>query len=312
MKHTICAIYALLFLLSCALPAKAENLLFLRGKELWISDTNGMSQRRLNVFRTPSDPALSPDGGMAALAAGSDEQSGLSHIYVLPTQTWAPRRLFIQGVQAGCCPSFSPDGRSLLIVSVEDVHNQSMDNFTYATVAVSRIDLEQNSVENLLETKDVMLDAGYLYANPVFSPDGERVAYQHSGSDVSGGFSIVDLQGKVLQSYPSNQEDYRPYWKPQFLPDQKSILCWSPAVNKEENSEIAVINMETGERSVLAQGSNPTLVNGGTAMIYEKCDPNWGGATTCDLWRQELREGAAPMRVVTNAHSPAGQYPGRP
>lgn len=293
-------------------PCQAESLVFLRGGALWKADVRGMQQEQLGSFKDPRAVALSPDGTLAAVTAGNNKETGLSFLYLTPTTPGQgrTRRVFIAGVPGVCCPSFAPDGASLLLVTAQSVHTGPMDDMTLGTMAVSQVGLDGTMLRQLLTAKDAILDAGYVYGAPVFAPDGKRFAVQQSGSDVSGGFTVHDLQGNTLFSFPKKADDYRPYWSPQFLPDGETLLCWSPAIEPSGESEIALVHMPSGKRTVIATGSRPSLVRKGTAMVYERCASPWND-TACDIWLQELRPGAPAMRILTNAHAPAGTYPSR-
>jgi len=155
-----------------------------------------------------------------------------------------------------------------------------------------------------------VLDAGYAFAAPTFAPGGRRLAVQQSGSDVSGGFFVIDEKGEELFRFPVSADDYRPYWSPQFLPDGESMLCWSPRVSATGEDEISLVRLQDLSRQVIAQGSRPTLVDGGTAIVYERCASVWSG-DSCGLWHLGLHEGASPRRIIANGHAPAGKYPVR-
>lgn len=308
MKKLIRAFLVPFFLLVLTSAAMAEPLLFLRDNALWVCDTQGLQQRQLaSLFKEPGEPALSPDGSLASLTAGRDMATGLSFLYLAPVDGSArARKVFISDVPGTCCPSFSPDGSSLLVVTAQDVRQGHMENTTLATMAVSRVSFSGGN-EIVLENKDSLLDAGYVFSSPVYAPDGKHIAVQHSGSDVSGGFAVYDQKGEIVFRYPMDSKDHRPFWAPRFLPDGENILCWSPALDPSGASEISLVHMPDGKRTVIAQGSRPTLVDGGKAMVFERCASPWGGG--CDLWRQDLRAGAPANRIVTDARAPAGRYP---
>lgn len=289
-------------------PCPAETMVFLRDGALWRADTRGMQAQELAKYKNPREVALSPDGSLAAVIAGRQEQTGLGFVFLTPTGGGPTRQLYIQGVKGVSSPSFSPDGSSLLLVTAQDVRQDHQDNMTLATMTVSRVSLSGQVLNNILASKDAFLDAGYLFSSPVFSSNGQFIAVQQSGSDVSGGFYVLDQEGEEVFSYPQDPQDYRPYWSPQFLPDGETILCWSPRLSASGQNEISLVRMSDGRRTVIAQGSRPALVHGGSAMVYERCGSLWN-ATSCGIWFQELKAGAKATRILTNAHAPAGVYP---
>lgn len=291
-------------------PASADTFVFLRDNALWRANSNGLEQRQLASFNDPKHVALSPGGRLAAVTSGRDSESGLSFLYLTPLDESRSRQVFIAGVPGVCCPSFAPGGGALLLVAAQDVRSNHMDSLTTGTMSVSEVDLQGGMLRTFLREKDHILDAGYAFAAPVFAPDGKRLAVQQSGSDVSGGFSVYSPDGDEVFQFPAGPGDHRPYWAPQFLPNGQTLLCWSPQVSATGESEISLVSMQDASRQVIAQGSRPTLVEGGAAIVYERCASIWSG-DSCDLWRLELREGAKPSRIITNGFAPAGRYPVR-
>lgn len=302
------SMFVIVVLVAGSGPCLADTLVFFRDNTLWRANSNGLEQRQLANFNAPRHVALSPDGKLAAVTSGRDNDSGLAFLYLTPLDEGRTRQVFIAGVPGVCCPSFAPDGDALLLVAAQDVRSNHMDSLTKGDMSVSKVDFQGRMLKTFLLEKDHILDAGYFFAAPAFSPDGTRLAVQQSGSDVSGGFSIFDREGEELFRFPTAPGDYQPYWAPQFLPDGKTLLCWSPQVNATGTSEISLVSTQDATRRVIAEGSRPTLVEGGGAIVYERCASLWSGES-CDLWRLELQEGARPSRIITNGYAPAGRYP---
>lgn len=177
-----------------------------------------------------------------------------------------------------------------------------------ATASINVLDIESKEIKTIIKSSDTFLDAGYVYSNPSFSTDGKFIAFQHSGSDVSGGFSIVDLKGRVIFSYPKKSTDSRAYWRPQFTPDGKGILCFSPAISEEGKDQIFLIDIKKGTKKLIAEGSNPTFACGGKAIVYEKWTNKWSsdGSAKSDLWFLELKQDAEPKVIIKNASQPSG------
>ncbi len=179
-----------------------------------------------------------------------------------------------------------------------------------ATMSINVVDIKTETVRTILKSPDAFLDAGYIYSNPSLSPDGKLIAFQHSGSDVSGGFSVVDMKGKTVFSFPLKDEDDKPYWRPQFTPDGNNILCYSPAASDNEKDLIFLIDIKKGTKKLIAEGANPAFACSGGAIIFEQWRDKWSpiGNATPDLWFLELKEGAIPKMILRNASSPGGHY----
>lgn len=182
-------------------------------------------------------------------------------------------------------------------------------NMTFATMSINILDIESKNIKTIIKSPDALLDAGYIYSNPSFSPDGKFLAFQHSGSDVSGGFSVVDLKGRTIFSYPKKASDPTPYWRPQFTSDGKKILCFSPAANENEKDLIFLIDIESGTKKMITEGANPSFACDGNAIIFERWTNKWSPeeGIKSDLWLLEPIDGAEPKIIRRNAIRPNGQ-----
>lgn len=301
----------LLLVVLLAGNAAARGLLFVRDGSLWIADSHGRGQRKFDCFAgQPIDSAaFSPDGKLAVVAAGRDELTGLAHMFSLPVNGQGPQPLSMGRIRAAYCPAFSWDGKSVVLVGASDARRTGDTwSVTLATMSVAVVGLQGGRVRTILSTPDAVLDAGYIYSNPSFAPDGRRIAYQESGSDVSGGFVIVDLAGRVEFRYPPGGSNYPPFWKPQFL-DAHRVLCWSPDASGGGKNAIFVVNLKTGARRRLTMGANPTLVDRRRAIVFERWSEAGNARSASDLWRLELTNGARPVRIISNGREPAGAAP---
>ncbi len=175
-----------------------------------------------------------------------------------------------------------------------------------ATMSINVVDIKTETVRTILKSSDAFLDAGYIYSSPSLSPDGKLIAFQHSGSDVSGGFSIINLNGKTIFRFPRKAGDAIPYWKPQFTPDGKGILCYSPAVSEGGIDRIFMIDIKSGDKRFIAEGTNPAFACGGSAVIFERWTNKSSPEAHSDLWFLELKEGSKPRMIIKDASSPSG------
>jgi hypothetical protein len=292
--------------------AEKGRLAFVRGGNIWIAHTDGGGAQQLTFSHRDQGPALSPDGRWVAFYSGVGEDTGYGQIFMIPSQGGLVQQFRAPGIQAAEQPAFSPDGGSLLFVGLSDFKvKKSRDGETgYATMSLNLSDLRRGAIRQVLRQPDTLLDAGYVYSNPVLSPDGRFIAYQESGSDVSGGFVVVNLTGRRVFRFPRNPRESTPYWRPRFSPDGQEILCYSPATSSDKADLIFLVNLKTGRKTGVALGSKPAYVDAGRAIVFERWpQERWTaeGKVTADLWRLELRPGARPRMIVADAEQPAGQ-----
>lgn len=290
-------------------------LLFLRGQELWTADSQGQGQRRLTaagVVDEWSPPALSPDGTWAVAVGGDfSEETGFGPRLVrIPLQGGTPQSLDLPGVHSVIDPAFSADGRFLVVVGATGVRTTA-DQMAVGEVSVLRLELATGAIRPVYTVKEVFFDTGSALAAPAPSPDGRLVAIQESGSDVSGGFFVVDAAGKEVFRHPRDPEDYRPYWRPQFNAAGDAVLCYSPPVDIGGHSIMQLVPLKTGSATPLGQGTSPVFVDGGAALVFERPRPGTDPEVT-DLWRQELSPGASPRLIIKNGRLPASTPPGEP
>lgn len=299
-----------LFFSVALVPADAtEKLAFVRGGNIWIANTDGTGEKQLTSSREDGGPALSPDGSLVAYHSGHDERTGFGRIFLVPSTGGTARIAAFAGMTGSEHPYFHPDGKRILFVGLSNPRTKGKGDaaMTYATMSVAIGDLETAAARPIVQTKDVMLDAGYVYSAPSVSPDGRLFAYQASGSDVSGGFVLFDENGKTVLQYPARTADPTPFWRPALTADGKQVLCYSPATSEKKKDAIYLVDRASGKRRLIAEGTHATFVDGGSAIVFEQWADKWGEKAHSDLWRLELAPGAKARKIVTNATQPAGQ-----
>ncbi|HWR57421.1 MAG TPA: hypothetical protein VN328_00915 [Thermodesulfovibrionales bacterium] len=282
---------------------------FFRRKALWKARADGTGAKKVITTDTETPSAISPDGKWIIYHAGSDPLTGFGRLYRVPSAGGKSEALKMEGFTGGQYPSFSPDGKSIVFVGMSDVKAGKIKGYdaVYATMSVAVLDLITGNTQIIVGRKNVLLDAGYVYSNPSFSPDGRLIAYQHSGSDVSGGFSVIDMSGMTVFRFPKSGSDPTPFWRPQFSTDGKQVLCYSPATSEDRIDTIFMIDMKTGSKLRITEGSNPAFVDNGSAIVFERWVNKWSpdGNAKSDLWYLELREGAQPRKILDNASQPS-------
>jgi Tol biopolymer transport system component len=289
-----------------------EMVAFVRQGNIWVARVDGTGERRLTDVGACGGPSLSPDGKLVAFHCRGEgdiyPDTGFGQIYLVETAGGEPRRLKLDGILAAEHPAFSPDGKTLVFVGLSEVRKQGKEDETqvFATMSVSIADIQTGKIQAVLRHKNAMLDAGYIYSNPTFSPDGQWILWQQSGSDVSGGFQITDLKGKAQFRFPPKGEDPTPYWSPSLATDGQTVLCYSPATSDTTDDTIYVVDRKTGKMVEVTTGASPAFVRNGTAIVFERWVNRWSEKASSNLWILELKTGASPRRIITDASEPAG------
>lgn len=292
---------------ACA-SAMANRFVFIRDGNVWIANIDGKDVKQITFSGKNASPALSPDGKWVSYHTGSDVRTGFGYIYIVPSTGGKSRRLVLKGMEGGEHPYFSPDGRGIVFVGLSEVKEKSTKGYSavYATMSVAIVDPKTGATKKILSRKNALLDAGYLFSNPSFAPDGKLIAYQHSGSDVSGGFGVIDLSGKAVFNFPKSGSDSTPYWRPQFHPDGNKILCHSPATSEDRSDTIFMIDMRTGLKRRITEGSNPAFFDNGHAIVFERWVNKWSssGNAKSDLWYLNLKDGGQPTKILDEGTEP--------
>lgn len=303
-----------ILVLGASIPAAwatgGNRLAFVRGGNIWIADSDGSGARQLTSKGQAESLALSRDGGRVAFTSWEGNRRA---VYLVSTQGGPPQRLKVVGIADAWSPAFTPDGQGLALVTRFNIQKRQMGGEAQeiATHAVSLVDLATGQVRHLIKTPKHFTEMGDLYEGLAVSPDGRLIAYQESGTDVSGGFVVLSLEGKKVFRFPKDPEkDYRPFWRPTFTPDGGKVLCFSMPIREGEKSWIYLVDIKSGQASRIAEGYYPALVDGGKAIVFERwteTGKTGKEATKIDLWRLDLTPGATPRLILEDAEKPAGQ-----
>lgn len=292
--------------------AAAETIAFVRQGDIWTAKADGTGERRLTTLGACGGPSLSPDGRQVAFhcrgASDVYPDTGFGRIYLIEAAGGEPKPLRFEGILAAEHPSFSPDGRNLVFVGLSEVRKEGKDEDVqvHATMSVSVGHIQSGKTQTVLRQRNVLLDAGTMYGNPAFSPDGQWILWQQSGSDVSGGFAITDLKGKTLFRHPPQGRDPAPWWGASLALDGQSVLCYTPATSDASEDTIYVVDRKTGTSVEVTTGASPAFVRNGTAIVFERWTNRWSDKASSNLWILELKPGASPRRLITDASEPAG------
>ena len=157
-------------------------------KDLVSGRTLTLSARRgVNI-----SPSWSPDGTRIALARS---EGGQSDIYILDARTGREVRRVTTGGGIDVSPDWSPDGNTLVFASERSGGSQ-----------IYLVDTRGGEPRRLTTTQG-------FYTDPVFSPDGSRVAFVSR----KGNFDVltIGIDGTGLQRVTQDQGDNEdPTWSP--------------------------------------------------------------------------------------------------
>ncbi len=296
------------FLLGEVSATGSDRIAFVRGGNIWIAHTNGSQERQLTFSGQDGSPSLSPDGKWVVYNSGKDRLTGFGHLYLMSTDGGAAKRFDIKGVHAAQDPSFSFDGNSFIFVGLSNVKAQGLGDMSrvHATVSISSVDLLNLKLRTIMTYPNALLETGYIYDAPSYSPDQTLVAFQHSAGDVSGGFEVVDLKGKPLFHYPKDFSDGTPYWRPRFSSDGMHILCYSPSISEATTDTVYLVDMKKGKKRKIVEGINPTFVDGGKAIVFEQGSNHGNPGGKSDLWYMKLGPVCGtPKKIISNASQPS-------
>lgn len=289
-----------LFSYSECLASENGRFVFIKEGNIWVANADGTEQRQLTFSGKDSQPAISPDGSLVIYTTGQDSRTGYGNLYRVSANGGTSQKMDITGMTGSEYASFSFDGKSIVFVGMSDI-KEKKDEMFFATMSVSILDLKTNKVRNIISNKNTLLDAGYVYETPSFSPDGKHIVYQHSGSDVSGGFTVIDLKGKTVFRFPKKLSDTTPHWRPQFLPDGKRILCCSPLTTEYGRDIIHIIEMPSGKKINITEGANPVLLKNGKAIVFERWRNKLTGTGKSDLYYLELTGNYDAKKIIQDA-----------
>lgn len=290
--------------------AAGGNLLaFVRGHNIWVARSDGSGSRKLTSSGQAGTPALSRDGKWVAFTSREGDKSD---IHLAPTGGGPAKRLNLPGISEAWCPAFTSNGKTLALVTRFNIRTRSMEGEKqeFATHAVSVVDLATGKIRHVVKTPDHFMDMGDIYENLAVSPDGRLIAYQESGTDVSGDFVVLDMEGKEILRFPKDPEDYRPFWRPTFSPDGGQMLCFSMATTGGEKTYIYLVDLKTLKATRVTEGYYPTFVDEGKAIVFERWTETGrpGSASVkIDLWRLDLAPGSEPHLILKDAEKPTGQ-----
>lgn len=185
----------------------ANQLAFVYGGDIWVSDKNGQNPRQLTSHPASEfAPKFSPDGKWIAFSASYDNNTD---VYLMPSSGGAATRLTFHP-SADTVNGWSPDGKKAIFASNREIANSRSNQLFSVPVAGG---FEQKLMEAVAFEGDL-------------SADGKKLAYRPNNMAYSGtsgwrlhrGGStppvwIIDLEKQQLEKIPHpNANEFSPFW----------------------------------------------------------------------------------------------------
>jgi TolB protein len=154
---------------------------FERNPDIYVVDVATGARRQLTQhYAIDTEPFTSDRGGQP-------------QIYVVPSSGGEAKRVTFEGKQ-NTCATFSPDGKSLVLVNVGDTGYR-----------IGLLDLATRGLK--------ILSAGPLDESPSFAPNGGVVIYSTKGQQ-GNELATVSIDGRIRQRLTQPGNVYEPAWSP--------------------------------------------------------------------------------------------------
>ena len=197
------------------LSPDGRQMAFVWRGDVWVGNSDGGRATRLtDHVEYDGYPVWSPDGNYIAF---SSVRNGNYDIFVVPAKGGSARQMTFSGSNE-IATDWSPDGKTILFVAARDVPNSTIFALDVASGRFRKV------------TEDYM-----PLANPVFSPDGSRIAFMRSGFpwtrpryNGSGAAQILSLDLAAGRRTVIADDGKQHLW-PKFTSDGKGVVAVTTA-----------------------------------------------------------------------------------
>jgi Tol biopolymer transport system component len=219
--------------------------------ELYVMAPKDATQQRLTRHTRYNCAArFSPDGKRIVYHS---DRTGNHELWLRDQETGAEQQLTDDSA-TDVFPDFSPDGREIIFVS-----NRG------GSFHLWLVSAEGDSLRRLTQEGLPLLPAAYASADlaPRWSPDGRAIGYL-APSEKGLSLWLVDPNGRMEGPRLSGVQSFDWYC------DSRKILCTRDSTDGTNSMEMCAIDLETGQESILIEGSHTELIAApdGRAVAY--------------------------------------------
>ncbi|TKC12835.1 peptidase S41 [Pedobacter polaris] len=245
----------------------SNNLAFVYGGDIWISDLNGSNPRRLTVNPAVEQaPVFSPNGKFIAFTGNYD---GNNDIYIIPVEGGAPKRV-----------TYHPNGDLVKgWLSNDELYFTSTREYNYAlTSRMHRIKVDGTDEKPLPMPEAVQgspsADQRYwAYTKNTDPSDRSNVAFKRYRGGGMPNVWIFDTNTKEIEIIPgSNSNNVKPQWignKVYFLSDKDLTLnLYSYDVKSKKVDKLTSFK-DFDIKSLLAGNGKLAFEQGGKIHIFD-------------------------------------------
>jgi Tol biopolymer transport system component len=218
--------------------------------KIWVADRRSGSRQGITpVFHFDRHPSFSPDGSRLVLMRS---YGGWETMITVARDGSDAQTVLPMAPPLGGWPDWSPDGE--WIVWVRTVPTNA------TQVELMRIDgSERHPISGETQITESVL------REPIWSPDGNRIAYIERNLDGTGALYVVNIEGAILAQLhlPTGIDAERPAWSP----DSRTLAYCAPAsliIGTDVRNEITLWHYLEGTTEVI---SRPDVSD---------CFPTWG------------------------------------